>query len=91
MSQINGLVPGVELGIESNGVVVDAFGVTRAGFSAETTISRKDFGITWNAAMEAGGVLVSDKVVISLDVAFTAPQDDPEETVEGQESLSDEG
>ncbi|MFW6188379.1 MAG: YceI family protein [Actinomycetota bacterium] len=80
----------VELGVESNGVVVDAFGVTRAGFSAETTISRKDFGITWNAAMEAGGVLVSDKVVISLDVAFTAPQDDPEETVEGQESLSSE-
>jgi polyisoprenoid-binding protein YceI len=78
----------VELETEFNGVVVDAFGVTRGGFSAETTISRKDFGITWNAAMEAGGVLVSDKVVITLDVAFTAPQDDPAETVEGQESVS---
>jgi hypothetical protein len=40
--------------------------------------------------MEAGGVLVSDKVVISLDVAFTAPQNDPEETVEGQEAVSAE-
>ncbi|MFI7483608.1 YceI family protein [Kocuria sp. M1R5S2] len=78
----------VELDAEFNGVVVDAFGVTRGGFSAETAISRKDFGITWNAAMEAGGVLVSDKVVITLDVAFTAPQDDPAETVEGQESVS---
>ena len=78
----------VELETEFNGVVVDAFGVTRGGFSAETTISRKDFGITWNAAMEAGGVLVSDKVVITLDVAFTAPQDDPQETVEGQEAVS---
>ncbi|MEF3120766.1 YceI family protein [Kocuria flava] len=80
----------VELSAEFNGVVVDAFGVTRAGFGAKTTISRKDFGITWNAAMEAGGVLVSDKVTIELDVAFTAPQDDPEETVEGQESVSAE-
>lgn len=78
----------VELETAFNGVVVDAFGVTRGGFSAGTTISRKDFGITWNAAMEAGGVLVSDKVTIALDVAFTAPQDDPEETVEGQEAAS---
>lgn len=78
----------VEFATEFNGVVVDAFGVTRGGFSAGTTISRKDFGITWNAAMEAGGVLVSDKVAITLDVAFTAPQDDPQETVEGQEAVS---
>ncbi|GGG63373.1 hypothetical protein GCM10011374_28440 [Kocuria dechangensis] len=85
---IKGVTRTVELETEFNGVVVDAFGVTRAGFSATTTISRKDFGITWNAAMEAGGVLVSDKVVINLDVAFTAPQSDPEETVEGQESIS---
>jgi polyisoprenoid-binding protein YceI len=80
----------VELEAEFNGVVVDPFGVTRAGFSAETTISRKDFGITWNAALEAGGVLVSDKVVISLDVAFTAPGNDPEATVEGQDAATDE-
>ena len=59
---------------EFTGAVVDAFGVTRAGASVSATISRKDFGITWNAAVEAGGVLVSDKVVINLDVAFTAPE-----------------
>lgn len=59
---------------EFAGAVVDAFGATRAGASVSTVISRKDFGITWNAAIEAGGVLVSDKVTIDLDVAFTAPQ-----------------
>ena len=71
---INGVTRTVELDTEFNGVVVDAFETTRAGFEATTTISRKDFGLTWNAAIEAGGVLVSDKVVLNLDVAFTAPQ-----------------
>lgn len=59
---------------EFGGVAVDPFGTTRAGFSVTASISRKDFGITWNAALEAGGVLVSDKVNITLDAAFTAPQ-----------------
>ncbi len=55
---------------EFNGVAVDPFGATRAGFEAKTVISRKEFGLTWNAALETGGVLVSDKVTITLDVAF---------------------
>ncbi|MDO4898146.1 MAG: YceI family protein [Rothia sp. (in: high G+C Gram-positive bacteria)] len=59
---------------EFAGAVVDAFGTTRAGASVTATISRKHFGMTWNAAIEAGGVLVSDKVVINLDVAFTSPE-----------------
>lgn len=59
---------------EFTGAVVDAFGATRAGASVTAAISRKDFGITWNAAVEAGGVLVSDKVIINLDVAFIAPE-----------------
>ncbi|MDO5619727.1 YceI family protein [Kocuria sp.] len=71
---IKGITKTVELDTEFNGVVVDAFGMTRAGFEAKTTISRKEFGLTWNAAIEAGGVLVSDKVVINLDAAFVAPQ-----------------
>lgn len=58
---------------EFNGVAVDPFGATRAGFSGQTVISRKDFGLTWNAALEAGGVLVGDKVTINLDAAFVAP------------------
>ncbi|MDH4354193.1 MAG: YceI family protein, partial [Actinomycetota bacterium] len=45
------------------------FGNVRIGFSGTATISRKDFGLTWNMALEAGGVLVSDKVRITLDVS----------------------
>ncbi len=66
---IHGVTQPVELATEFNGTAVDPFGNTRAGFEATVTISRKDFGLTWNAALEAGGVLVSDKVVIALDVS----------------------
>lgn len=60
----------VELEVEFTGVAVDPFGATRAGFSAEAEISRKLFGLTWNAALEAGGLLVSDKVKINVDAAL---------------------
>ena len=71
---LRGVSKPVELKAEFNGVAVDAFGVTRAGFTASTSISRKEFNVTWNAALEAGGVMVSDKVNIDLDVEFTAPE-----------------
>ncbi|WP_421743471.1 YceI family protein [Cellulomonas sp.] len=67
---IHGVTQRVELDTEFNGTAVDPFGNTRAGFEASVTISRKDFDLTWNAALEAGGVLVSDKVVIALDVSI---------------------
>ena len=67
---IRGISKTVTFSGEFNGVAVDPFGATRAGFEAKTVISRKEFGLTWNAALEAGGVLVSDKVTITLDVAF---------------------
>jgi len=70
---IKGVSRPVSLETEFNGVAVDPFGMTRAGLSAETTISRKDFGLTWNAVLEAGGVLVSDKVAVNLELAFIAP------------------
>ena len=52
---IRGITKTVVLDTEFNGVAVDPFGFTRAGVSGSTTISRKDFGLTWNAALEAGG------------------------------------
>ncbi len=61
----------VSISVESDGVVTDPFGFTRAGFSGETQINRKDFGLTWNVALEAGGILVGDKVKITLDVSAT--------------------
>ena len=48
----------------------DPWGNTRIGVSATTLINRKDFGLNWNAALEAGGFLVSDEVTITLDVEF---------------------
>ncbi|GAA1486853.1 YceI family protein [Brachybacterium fresconis] len=63
----------VTLDFAYEGAATDPFGVYRAGFSGETKISRKEFGLTWNAALEAGGVMVSDEVKISIEAEFTAP------------------
>jgi polyisoprenoid-binding protein YceI len=48
----------------------DPWGNTRIGLSATTKINRKDFGLSWNAALETGGILVGEEVQISLDVQF---------------------
>jgi polyisoprenoid-binding protein YceI len=48
----------------------DPWGNTRIGLSASTKINRKDYGLTWNAALETGGILVGDEVAIALDVEF---------------------
>jgi polyisoprenoid-binding protein YceI len=48
----------------------DPWGAMRIGMSATTRISRRDFGLTWNTALEAGGVLVGDEIYITLDVEF---------------------
>ena len=66
---IRGTTRPVELAVELEGLATDPFGNERIGFTGQTTISRKDFGLTWNVALEAGGVLVSDKVKITLDVS----------------------
>ncbi|MCU0284353.1 MAG: YceI family protein [Candidatus Nanopelagicales bacterium] len=66
---IKGVTRPVELELEPTGVATDPFGNVRAGFEGETQLSRKDFGLTWNVALEAGGVLVSDTIKIQLDVS----------------------
>jgi len=48
----------------------DPWGNTRIAISGSTKINRKDFGLTWNAALEAGGILVGEEVTINLDVEF---------------------
>ena len=48
----------------------DPWGNLRVGLTASTKINRKDFGLTWNAALETGGILVGDEVTITLDVQF---------------------
>jgi polyisoprenoid-binding protein YceI len=48
----------------------DPWGNTRIGVTATTKINRKDFGLTWNAALETGGILVGEEVTITLDAQF---------------------
>lgn len=56
--------------VEYEGEVKDVYGKQRASYTAKTEINRSDFGLTWNAPLEAGGVAVSDKVKITLDIAL---------------------
>ena len=65
---IHGTTKPAVLEVEYAGRVKDPYGMERAGFSAKTTINRKDFGLTWNKAIEAGGVMVGDKVEITIEV-----------------------
>ena len=66
---VKGTTRPVSIDLEHTGTATDAYGQLRAGFEGRATINRKDFGVTWNAPLEAGGVLVSDKIVLELDVS----------------------
>ena len=59
----------VTITFEHTGSAQDPFGNDRVGFEGSVTVSRKDWGLTWNAALETGGVLVSDKIKLELDVS----------------------
>jgi polyisoprenoid-binding protein YceI len=59
----------VTIPFEFEGAAKDPFGNDRIGFEGSTTISRKDFGVTWNATLETGGVLVSDKVTLEFEIS----------------------
>lgn len=59
----------VTVPVEFEGTATDPFGNQRAGFSAAFDVDREDWGLTWNAALETGGVLVSKKVKLQLDIS----------------------
>jgi len=65
---LKGVTRSVPLKLELNGFGPDAYGGTRAGFTATGQINRADFGVTWNAAIEGGGVVVADKVDLHLEI-----------------------
>jgi polyisoprenoid-binding protein YceI len=65
---LRGVVREVALAAEFAGTGNDPWGNARAGFSATASIDRRDFGLVWNAALEAGGVLVGDKVEIAIEL-----------------------
>jgi polyisoprenoid-binding protein YceI len=65
---IKGITREVVLRVEQHGQTKDPWGNVRAAFTAKTSIDRKDFGLTWNQALETGGVMVGDRVEIEADV-----------------------
>jgi polyisoprenoid-binding protein YceI len=66
---IKGVTKPVTVDFEYTGSAVDPFGNQRIGLEGRTTINRKDWGVSWNAALEAGGVLVSEKVTLEFEVS----------------------
>ena len=70
---IRGVTRTVTLDTELGGIKADPWGSRRAGFSARTKIDRRDFGLTWNQALEAGGLLVGEKVDIELELEAVRP------------------
>ena len=66
---IKGVTKPVTVDFEYTGSVVDPWGNTRIGLEGKTTVNRKDWGVNWNAALEAGGVLVSEKVTLEFEVS----------------------
>ncbi len=60
------------LDVTNEGAVVDPWGGQRIGFSAKSKIDRRDFGLTYNQVLEAGGWVIGDEIKISIDVEFTA-------------------
>jgi polyisoprenoid-binding protein YceI len=66
---IKGVAKPVTIDFTYEGSAVDPFGNQRVGFEGSVVINRKDWGITWNAALETGGVLVSDKVTLEFEIS----------------------
>ena len=65
---VKGVTKPVDIRWEFGGVAKDPYGTTKAGFEGTATINRSDWGLTWNAALETGGFLISDKVKLVLEV-----------------------
>jgi polyisoprenoid-binding protein YceI len=66
---IKGVTKPVTVDFEYTGSAVDPYGNQRIGLDGKTTINRKDWGVNWNAALETGGVLVSEKITLEFEVS----------------------
>lgn len=66
---IKGVTKSVTIPFSFEGAATDIFGHDRVGFEGSVAINRSDFGVIWNAALETGGVLVSDKIVLEFEVS----------------------
>ncbi|MYS77782.1 polyisoprenoid-binding protein, partial [Streptomyces sp. SID5926] len=66
---ILGTTKPLTIDLEFNGAAKDPFGNERVGFEGKAEIKRSEWGLTWNAALETGGVLVSDKIKLNFDIS----------------------
>lgn len=66
---LRGVTRPITIPFTFEGSATDVYGNSRVGFEGSVAISRKDFGVTWNAALETGGVMVSDKIVLEFEVS----------------------
>jgi polyisoprenoid-binding protein YceI len=71
---VHGETRSVELETEFEGAIEDPYGMERIAFSAETEIDRTEFGLTWNQALETGGLVVGKKVKVTLEVEAVRPK-----------------
>jgi polyisoprenoid-binding protein YceI len=71
---IRGVTKPVAFDVEFNGISKNPFGKTIAGIGARATINRKDFGVSFNMALEGGGLALGDKVKIEIDAELVAPE-----------------
>lgn len=75
---MRGVTKPVTFAFELGGFGEDAYGNYRAGFTAQTVVKREEFGLTWNSALEKGGLLLGSDVTISLDVQAVLQPDESE-------------
>ena len=68
---LRGVTKPVTIDLEYSGAAIDPWGNLRVGFEGSTQVNRKDWGVNWNAALEAGGVLVSEKVTLEFEISAT--------------------
>jgi polyisoprenoid-binding protein YceI len=68
---LRGVTKPVTIDLEYTGSAVDPWGNTRVGFEGSTQVNRKDWGLNWNTALDAGGVLVSEKVTLEFEISAT--------------------
>jgi polyisoprenoid-binding protein YceI len=66
---VKGTTRPITVEFEHTGIATDVYDNVRAGFEGRATLNRSDFGVTWNAPLETGGVLVSDKIVLEFDIS----------------------
>src|SRR3954447_13758670 len=85
---IKGVSHSISVPFEFTGSAQDPFGNIRIGFEGEATLNRKDWGLSWNAALETGGVLVSDKIKLQFDIsAIKTPVETEPEAVADAEAV----